>query len=276
MKPNLILFIALFNLMSFAQNTRAPEAGPITHIATALDHLTVLEFGEPVTMAAAGSSAFQIERQGNRVFVKPLKMGASTDLFIWTASRRFAYELEPAGEVKNMNFAIDSPAPSPKPAPHPEEQMERIADMMLTKALLGAEHINNESIRDRKGHIVVRVEHVFQSKNKLYLHYSVRNLSGHLYRVPAAKVQQLLPVESAISLPALSRSQLNHAVLGKIGRATRIDVAAENSELEKQDIAPGDETQGVIAIRQQFAPATVLEIQLGTDRSHPVTATLVL
>src|SRR4029077_10609857 len=29
------------------------------HVATALNHLTVLEFHEPVTMAAAGSSDFQ-------------------------------------------------------------------------------------------------------------------------------------------------------------------------------------------------------------------------
>ena len=64
--------------------------------------------------AAAGSSDFQIERQENRVFVKPMRPGVSTDLFVWTASRRFVYELE-TQEVKNMNFAIDNPAP---PAPH--------------------------------------------------------------------------------------------------------------------------------------------------------------
>ena len=72
----------------------------VIHVATALNHLTILEFHEPVTMAAAGSSDFQIERQENKVFVKPMKSGASTDLFVWTASRRFAYELEttPGGE----------------------------------------------------------------------------------------------------------------------------------------------------------------------------------
>ena len=81
-------------------------------MATALNHLTILEFHEPVTMAAAGSSDFQIERQENKVFVKPMKSGASTDLFVWTASRRFAYELETTQEVKNMNFAIDNSAPA--------------------------------------------------------------------------------------------------------------------------------------------------------------------
>src|SRR6516225_6135801 len=94
----------------------APAAADVIHVATALDHLTVLEFGEPVTMAAAGSNAFQIERHEDKVFIKPLKTGASTDLFVWTASRRFTYELETTGEVKNMNFAVDSRMPAPKPA----------------------------------------------------------------------------------------------------------------------------------------------------------------
>src|SRR5215472_18727415 len=85
----------------------APTLSPV-HVATALNHLTVLEFHEPVTMAAAGSSDFQIERESNKVFIKPIKPGAATDLFVWTASRRFAYELEISQEVKDMNFAIDS------------------------------------------------------------------------------------------------------------------------------------------------------------------------
>ena len=97
---------------AFPQQTDAPAPGVI-HVATALNHLTILEFHEPVTMAAAGSSDFQIERQENKVFVKPMKSGASTDLFVWTASKRFAYELETTQEVKNMNFAIDNAVPTP-------------------------------------------------------------------------------------------------------------------------------------------------------------------
>ena len=54
----------------------------VVHVATSLDHLTVLEFGEPVTMAAAGSPAFQIERHEDKVFIKPLKSSAATDLFV--------------------------------------------------------------------------------------------------------------------------------------------------------------------------------------------------
>src|SRR5215831_19843647 len=119
MKSALIVVLMVCASSLWADELKGGQPTPVevVHVATALDHLTVLEFGEPVTMAAAGSAAFQIERQENKVFVKPLKPGVSTDLFVWTASRRFAYELEPAGEVKNMNFAIDSPAPAPKPVP---------------------------------------------------------------------------------------------------------------------------------------------------------------
>ena len=108
---SLILIYSACAGVAFPQQTDTP-ASSVVHVATALNHLTILEFHEPVTMAAAGSSDFQIERQENKVFVKPMKSGASTDLFVWTASRRFAYELETTQEVKNMNFAIDNSAPA--------------------------------------------------------------------------------------------------------------------------------------------------------------------
>ena len=61
------LIYGLFAVAAAAQQSQAP-AQNVLHIATALNHLTVLEFHEPVTMAAAGSSDFQIERQDNKVF----------------------------------------------------------------------------------------------------------------------------------------------------------------------------------------------------------------
>src|SRR6266496_4038201 len=93
------------------------------HVTTALNHLTVLEFQEPVTLVAAGGTDFQIERQENKLFVKPLKSGVATNLFVWTASRRFNYELEPAGEVKDMNFAIDNSVTTAKPVVDPQVQL---------------------------------------------------------------------------------------------------------------------------------------------------------
>src|SRR5437867_3963496 len=111
-----LLIYGFFAVSAVAQQQPdSSNQGPV-RVTTALNHLTVLEFHEPVTMAAAGSADFQIERQESKVFVKPTRSGVSTDLFVWTASRRFVYELE-TQEVKNMNFAIDNPAPAPPPPP---------------------------------------------------------------------------------------------------------------------------------------------------------------
>src|SRR5713226_4169328 len=137
---------------AFPQQTD-PPAPSVIYVATALNHLTILEFHEPVTMAAAGSSDFQIERQENKVLVKPMKSVASTDLFVWTASRRFAYELETTQEVKNMNFAIDNSAPAP---PAVSTHVDEFTDIALARAFLGAEQIENSRVRALKDHVSVR------------------------------------------------------------------------------------------------------------------------
>src|SRR5271170_8319823 len=166
----LILIYSIFAVAALCQQSGAPNPNAVVHVATALNHLTVLEFHEPVTMAAAGSSDFQIEREANKVFVKPIKSGAATDLFVWTASRRFAYELEITQEVKNMNFAIDNapPAPAPPPKPAVEPETNQSADVVLTRALLGAEEIKHTRVRAAKNQVSVRVQQVFRTPSAVY------------------------------------------------------------------------------------------------------------
>jgi hypothetical protein len=79
----------------------------VRRVQTRIDHLTVIELAEPVMMAAAGSPAFKIERQGNKVLIQPVEENAATNLFIWTASGRFSYELMPAPSIEATDFAID-------------------------------------------------------------------------------------------------------------------------------------------------------------------------
>jgi hypothetical protein len=59
---------------------------------------------------ADGSSSYKIEWRENKVFVQPLDPGATTNLFIWTASGRQSYELVPAQSVQDTQFAIDQEA----------------------------------------------------------------------------------------------------------------------------------------------------------------------
>ena len=95
-------------------DTETSDRTRIVHLKTALNHLTVIEVSEPVMQVAAGSPAFKVEWRENKVFVQPTETDASTNLFIWTATQRLNYELEPAGSVANMDFAVDQgPAPNP-------------------------------------------------------------------------------------------------------------------------------------------------------------------
>jgi hypothetical protein len=253
-----------------------PAASEVIHVATALDHLTVLEFGEPVTMAAAGSQAFQIERHEDKVFIKPLKASASTDLFVWTASRRFTYELESSGEVTHMNFSVDNRLPTPKPAPETSQRLDEIADMMLTRAFLGSERIDSSLIKDAKDGITVRIEHVYESRNTVYIHFAISNRGRRPYRVPTPTAEQLFPAQPGISVPALRGVQLNRSMAEKLGHARPVVLAIAHSEVQKTDLNSGEETQGVIAIRQKIDSPTVLKLSFSSDGKNSMEAFLVL
>jgi len=267
-------FILIYSVCAITSAGQQAEttASKINHIATALNHLTVLEFQEPVTLAAAGSADFQIERQDNKVFVKPLKSGASTDLFVWTASRRFSYELEPAGEVKDMNFAIDNPVATPKPAVDPPVQMEQIADMMLTRAFLGAEPVDHAGISVPKNQVGLRVEQVFRTKNSLYIQYTLENQGKDPYHVGSPTVYCQLVIASGISLPALEHHQLDLQTIQKLGDTKTIPWPIAHAESTPQDVLPGESARGVVTIRQDVESPVVLEIVFDVD----VRATLVL
>ena len=231
-----------------------------TRVATALNHLSVLEFQEPVTLVAAGGTDFQIERQENKVFVKPLKSGVATNLFVWTASRRFNYELEPAGEVKDMNFAIDNSVTASKAAVDPQAQLDQLADMMLTRAFLGAEPIDNTRISPAKNSVAVRIEQVFRTKNSLYVHYSIENRGKTPYHVVAPSAYQLEVSNSSISLPVFEHRQLDPQTIRKLGDFKELALPIGRAESKPEDLSPGESANGVIAIRLDVNSPVVLQL----------------
>jgi hypothetical protein len=231
-------------------------------VATALNHLTVLEFHEPVTMAAAGSSDFQIERESNKVFVKPVKSGAATDLFVWTASRRFAYELEITQEVKNMNFAIDSapPAPAPSPKPVVDSATDQSVDVMLTRSLLGTEEIKHTHARAAKKQVSVHVDEVFRIRGIVYIHCTIKNNSNLFYRISTPGAYELRTGDSPISLASLAHTQLDRAMLEQLGRTQELALPVAGTEVEADDLHPGETTQGVVSIRQDLKSPAVVQL----------------
>jgi hypothetical protein len=241
-------------------------------VATALNHLTVLEFHEPVTMAAAGSSDFQIERESNKVFIKPIKSGAATDLFVWTASRRFAYELEITQEVKDMNFAIDSAQPTSRPRPVIDPDADQFADVVLTRALLGSEEIKQKNGRKVKGRVSVRVERVFRTRTTVYVHYTIENNSALFYRVNAPEAFELRTDDSSVPLARLAHTQLDRATIEALGETRELSLPVIHVEAGAENLHPGETTHGVIPIRQDLKSPTVVELVFGDG----VKATFVL
>jgi hypothetical protein len=257
---SLILIYSLCAIAAFSQQAGTPSPNSVVHVATALNHLTVLEFHEPVTMAAAGSSDFQIERESNKVFVKPIKSGAATDLFVWTASQRFAYELEVTQEVKDMNFAIDSAQPVPAPKPVVDAPTDQFADLVLTQALLGAEEIKQRSARKVKGQVCVRVEQVFRTQSTVYVHYTIENNSGLFYRINAPEAVQLKADDSPISLASLAHTQLDRATLEELGDTHESALRVPHAEAEAEDLHPGEKMQGVVPIRQDLKSSAIVQL----------------
>jgi len=101
----------------------------------------VLEMNGPVSAVAVGSPVFKVEWRENKVFIKPTEENVATDLFVWTASGRFNYELEPAGPVPEMVFAIDQPVPAPPPAV--KASLDRIAPKQVSaeEVLIGTKPV---------------------------------------------------------------------------------------------------------------------------------------
>jgi hypothetical protein len=158
--------LAACTLPALAQKIeiQKPDHNQIVRVKTALNHLTVIEVGEPVTTLAAGSPAFKIEWRENKVFVQPTEPNVNTNLFIWTASGRLNYELEPAGAVEQIDFAIDQPFPHPAPTPTTAVKPSSPAatEEFAFDALLGGKPIRLDGLKTPKNRVIVLLKDTFQ------------------------------------------------------------------------------------------------------------------
>ena len=281
MKSLLTMILAISAAVAGAQTT---GQGQIRHVETSMNHLTVLEFGEPVTTLAVGDAdTFQIERHEDKVFIKPLQQGVSTNLFVWTASRELSYELDPSGSLSSMDVLIRTdPAPNPRTDAHSdaqptEQEIRKIATLVLTQTLAGAEDIGQESSKAESNRVQVALEQVYRTGDQIYIRYSVTNRTEAPYRVTTPVVYAQAPGKNAVSLVSLRNHQLGRKTYAsfKTHRGVALDVVQPEST--PRDLAPGEKVTGVIGIKctDENQPR-LYQLSFGIDQNRPVTAEAVL
>ncbi|MHB8527754.1 MAG: hypothetical protein ACYDD2_16630 [Candidatus Acidiferrales bacterium] len=255
-----------------------PAQEQIVRVRTALDHLTVIQVREPVLSVAAGSQAFRVEWRNNKVFIEPLEANVSTNLFIWTKSGRQNYELEPAGPVADMDFAIDHPA-----AINPPKIAVRVdppADPMKVsaEAMLAGQPVRLESWKPKNNRVQVVVRDLYESHRHIYIRYELQNQTQKSYTPGTPQVVQLLQVRAPESLIALENTQIGEPLVKRLEYLGETQVQVTEQELRSPKVEPGQQTIGVVGVKlsEVLKPGTVLKLTFAGDGAAPVTATLVL
>ena len=242
-----LLALAVGSARAQRIETETSDRTRIVHLKTELNHLTVIEVSEPVVQVAAGSPSFKVEWRENKVFVQPTEPDATTNLFIWTSNQRLNYELEPAGSVANMDFAIDqspvhiarlNPTRAPQPPPS-------ITDLLLAGRpvrLPSGKHHGSKPVE-------VWISDLYEKDGNLLIRYAVSNSGSQPYVVHTPEVFQLDGVRSSQSLYGLVNSQLADEQVAKLKIRQQVPVPIVDGQLQSQQIAPGEQAVGVGALQ---------------------------
>jgi hypothetical protein len=248
------------------------DRSQIIHLKTALNHLTVIELREPVTQVATGSQSFKVEWRENKVFVQPTEADASTNLFIWTASERLNYELEPAGDVVGMDFAVDQiPLAQPKPASVPQPPQPS-----PTEILLAGKAVRLESTKPSRKAVEVTIRDLYEGDGRLLVRYAVRNRGSHVYEMSGPQVYELTGVRYPQSLYPLVDSQLGDQESARVTAKQQTPIPVLENHVQSAHLAPGEESLGVVALRLPLdTQPTILRFQFPNDEKQQISALLV-
>lgn len=261
--------------------TQDTDRKQIVHLNTALDHLTIIELGEPVLQVASGSPSFKVEWRENKVFVQPTESEARTNLFIWTASKRLNYELEPAGSVADMDFAIDQTPARSDPVVSSGSQSQP-AQPTISDLLLEAQPVRTRLKEHGSKPVEVWISDLYEKDGHLLVRYTVFNRGTETYSLNRPLVFQLDGVHSTQSLYGLTNSQLSDEQASKLKIERRLPVKVLEQDVQSEKIAPGEQATGIVSLEvASSSEPTVLSFQFpGEDRSRrrssrPITAYLV-
>jgi hypothetical protein len=269
-------------------DTETASREHVVRVQTAMNHLTVIEVGEPVNTVAVGSpQSFKVERRENKVFIQPLQENVATNLFIWTASTRLNYELVPAiSDAGQMDFAIDYRQQQRQtevtpPTPQAAATVSTIPSEML---------LNSTPVRmvggaaATKANLGVLIRDVYRKQDEVFVRYSIENHSNQTFRTGRPTVVSLRGLKFDQSLWGYQNSQLGTEYTTRLKTVgAPIPVKITQCEPGVAEVAPGQARIGVMTLQLPApnseatkAQPTVLQILIPVDRAGNLTATLVL
>jgi hypothetical protein len=257
--------------------THKADQQQIVRVQTALNHLTVIEVSDPVVTVAAGSSAFKIEWRENKVFIQPTEPDVATNMFIWTTSGRLNYELEPAGSVEAMDFAIDHPAVPPPATAATVPALDEDPKVSVNPMLEG-EPIRMDKFEMPKNRVVILLKDVYREENRLFIRYAVLNGSKKPYD-PGTLQAFTLDVPPSSKLPRPGNHQLTDTEVKRLKSTVQRSARIVETDLRSQLVEPGRETVGVVGIELPAARENghaVLRLVFPPDGRRLVSAVLVM
>ena len=256
-----------------------PDSAAITRVETALNHLTVIELAEPVLSVASRSDAFRVEWRENKVFVEPTEASVSTNLFIWTKSGRLNFELEPAGQVAQMDFAIDQPPVAPPAIKTPAAKRDLSSqEREMGAALLGAKPVQMSGYKAQWNRVQLLIKDIVRRDGRLLIRYAIVNSTNHPFEIANPQVFLLKSPRSPISLFAQHNFQLPDSEAARIESNGQVSLDVIHQEVATPQVKPGKESVGIVEVK---APAsgqgpTVLRLVLPDNTNGEISATFVL
>ena len=276
------LLILVLPLSAQRIETQYPDRAKVTRVETAMNHLTVIELAEPVTLAAAGSPSFKIERRENKVFIQPLEEGASTNLFIWTSSGRWNYELVPAVSVETMHFAVDQQVAKTSETREPLASTadSKSSPSFAEEMLLLAKPIRNPGVKFGATQVAVFITDVLRKDDQLFIRYRIDNRSTHPYLAGQPEVFALRQAYSRISMHAYRYSQVGPDVEKGIRSRAKTRIAAVECDVPSEPLPPGEVATGILILPFP-TPAPdpqpdILQFVFPVDGQKPTSLTLIL
>ena len=270
--------LILMAVPAWAQRVTAQKSdrNQIVHLHTALNHLTVIEVGEPVTAVAAGSPTFKVEWRENKVYIQPTEENISTNLFIWTAAGRLNYELEPAGAVQQMDFAVDDPPSEP-----PKSQVTKVPDpspaQSAMEVLLSGKPVRLDQSKRGKNKIEIVFRDVVPDGDRIFLRYAIRNKGTRPYMGRTPVVVSLNVKDLPEGLTGITTSQLSEQEAAHLKSSGQVPLEVVDGHIRTERLEPGQETQGIIAVKlPTMTGRRVLRFYFPADAKAQVSATLVL